>query len=281
MSAPRFADTQRDGSRWYVLDSGERFISVTTVLGGITKYGLLDWAAKLAAETAAEHVDRLTTASDPCNARGDDACGICRTCVTTWIAGAHNRVRDAAGDRGTRLHEATAHYDVFGEGGHVDDDVMNQFTHYRNWLDYYKPEIVATDVTVISRKWGYAGSLDKIIKFGEDSPLPKSLDHLRGLNLVLDEKTGKHVGITEGLQVTAYARADAILLDDGTETELPPIGGGLILHNRPEKIQMREVHVTDANHALFVHALRVAEGMGASLNSVLSRPVNLPKKASK
>ena len=44
---------------------------------------------------------------------------------------------------------------------------------------------------------------------------------------------------------------------------------------------MREVHVTDANHALFVHALRVAEGMGASLNSVLSRPVNLPKKASK
>lgn len=281
MSEPRFADTKTNGTRWYVLDSGERFISVTTVLGGITKYGLLDWAAKLAAETAAEHVDRLVDASDPCNSRGDDACGICRTCVTAWIAGAHVRVRDAAGDRGTRLHEATAHYDIFGEGGHVDDDVRPLFNNYRNWVDHYRPEIIATDVTVVSRKWGYAGSLDKIIRFTEDSPLPKSLEHLRGLNLVLDEKTGKHVGITEGLQVTAYARADAILLDDGTETELPPIGGGLILHNRPEKIQMREVHVTDENHALFVHALRVAEGMGASLNSVLSRPVNLPKKASK
>jgi hypothetical protein len=281
MSAPRFADTQRDGSRWYVLNSGERFISVTTVLGGITRYGLLDWAAKLAAETAMDSVDRLAAASDPCNSRGDDACGICRTCVTAWVAGAHVRVRDAAGDRGTRLHEATAHYDLFGEGGHVDEDVRPLFDNYRTWIDHYRPEIVATDVTVVSRKWGYAGSLDKIIKFGDSSPLPASLEHLRGANLVLDEKTGKHVGIAEGLQVAAYARADAILLDDGTETELPPIGGGLILHNRPEKIQAREVHVTDANHALFVHALRLAEGMGASLNSVLSRPVNLPKKAGK
>jgi hypothetical protein len=57
------------------------------------------------------------------------------------------------------------------------------------------------------------------------------------------------------------------------------VDGGLILHIRPDKVQMREVYVTDANHAAFVHELRVAEALGAGLNTVLSRPINLPKEA--
>lgn len=244
MAAPKHAETDATGQRWYVLNTGERFMSVTTVLGYVTAFGLLDWAAKLAAEAAIDEPDRVLAAADtePCNAtKSDNACGVCRACVIAWLANRHNEVRDAAGDRGTRLHEATAHYDLFGEGGHVDDDVQPLFTNYRDWLGHYRPEVVATDVTVISRKWGYAGSLDKIIRFGENARLPKKWKHLRGLNLVLDEKTGKHVGIKEGWQVTAYSRADTVLLPDGSEEPMPAIGGGLILHNRADKIQAREV----------------------------------------
>ena len=50
----------------------------------------------------------------------------------------------------------------------------------------------------------------------------------------------------------------------------PP--NGLIVHIRPEKVQVREVHVTAGNLDSFIHTLRVAEGMAAGLNTVLSRP---------
>lgn len=282
MSSPKFAETDSGGQRWYILDSGERFMSVTTVLGYVSRFGLLDWAAKLAAEAAIEHAERVMLAAetDPCNAtKTGDACGKCRACVIVWLANQHNVVRDAAADLGTRLHEATGHFDVFGEGGQVDDDVLPLFDNYRDWLEWYRPTIVATDVTVISRKWGYAGSLDKIVHFGENARLPKQWEHLRGLNAVLDEKTGKHVGIKEGWQVSAYSRADSILLPDGSEQPIPAIGGGLILHNRADKLATREVYVTDANFMNFVHTLRMVEGLTGSLNSVLSRPVQIPKRS--
>lgn len=280
MTEPVFAETAATGQRWYVLPSGEKFMSVTTALSHLARFGLLDWAAKLAAEAAAEHTDRLVAAAehDPCRVSATaDACGLCRDCVVAWLANRHNEYRDAAGDRGTRLHQATAHLDVFGDGGQVDADIEPLFANYRDWLAYYQPEIVATDATVVSRKWGYAGSLDKIVRFGDDSRLPKAREHLRGRLCVLDEKTGKHVGLVEGWQVVAYAHADAILLPDGTEEPMPDITGGLIIHNRPERIQTREVHVTDTAIHSFIHVLRAAEAMAAPLGSVVSRPFNIPK----
>ena len=145
-------------------------------------------------------------------------------------------------------------------------------------------------MTVISRKWGYAGTLDSILRFPTDSPLPKSLKHLAGLPLVNDIKSGKHLGHPEGFQVNAYAAADAVLLPDGSEVPMPEVKGGLITHLRlvddPDgsgqkvsKPQMREVHLTPENHARFVYMLRVVEGLIAPLGTVLSRPVNLPKES--
>lgn len=281
---PVHAETDKTtGSRWYIHPvSGERFISVTTVLSYISKFGLVDWSARLAAEAAVARLPWLVRCSRvaPCNStKTEHACGQCRDCAILWLTNRHNEVRDEAGNRGTRVHEAAEHLELFGEGATVDEDVAPLVESYRRWRSYYRPEFLATEMTVISRKWGYAGTLDGILRFPEDSPLPPKLKHLADRPIISDTKTGKHLGIPEGWQVNAYARADVVLLPDGSEEPMPAIEGGMILHLRPDKTQMREVHLSDANHAAFVHELRVVEGLTAGLGTVLSRPTNLPKEA--
>jgi hypothetical protein len=274
---PVNSETDKDtGTRYYIHPTtGERFISVTTVLGNIAKFGLTPWAAKLSATAAFDRLPALVRASRAplCNlTKTGDACGTCRDCVTFWLADRHNQVRDDAADLGVKLHDVAESDALFGEGAHVDEDVRPFVEQYRRWRDAFRPEFLATEMTVISRKWGYAGTLDQITRI---SAMPSKLEHLNGLPTCNDLKTSKSVDRVKGWQVVAYANADAVLLPDGTEEPMPEIKGGLIVHIRPERVQMREVHLTDENFQYFVHMLRVVEGLSASLNTVLSRPVTL------
>lgn len=278
-TGPVHAATDADGSRWYIHPiTGERFMSVTTVLGHVAKFGLPDWAARLAAQAAFDRLPWLTRCSrtPTCNStRDDDACGNCRACATAWLAGRHTQVRDDAADIGVRLHDAAEQTVLFGDGATVDPTVAPYVAQFTRWREAWQPTYVATEATVISRKWGYAGTLDHIARFDDADRLPKEFRHLAGVNVCGDYKTSRHVGITQGWQVAAYAAADVVLLPDGSEEPMPPIGGGLIVHIRPDRVQTREVHLTPENHARFVHLLRVAEGLGAGLNTVLSRPSTL------
>lgn len=277
---PVNSETDKDsGSRWYIHPvTGERFISVTTVLGNIAKFGITPWAARLSAIAAFDRLPLLNRASriPVCNAtKTDDACGSCRDCVTFWLADRHNQVRDDAADLGVKLHDVAEQDALFGEGVHVDEDVRPFVEQFRRWRRRYEPQFLATEMTVISRKWGYAGTLDAILHFEVESRLESALAHLTGLPLCIDWKTSKSVDLVKGWQVVAYSNADAVLLPDGTELPMPEIKGGLIVHIRPDKVQMREVHLTDENFQYFIHMLRVVEGLSAGLNTVLSRPVTL------
>ncbi|MFI1194032.1 hypothetical protein ACH4T9_12355 [Micromonospora sp. NPDC020750] len=267
------------GQRWYVHPkTGERFISVTTVLSHIAKFGLIDWSARLAAQAAFDNLPWLNRASrnPACNStKTSGACGNCPACVAYWLADRHNQVRDAAGERGTKLHDAAEQTVLFGEGAEVDDDAKPYVEQWQRWNQRYKPKFLATELTVISRKWGFAGTLDAIHEFSEASRLPKQLAHLVDLPILDDYKTSKQVDLTQGWQVGAYCHGDAVLLADGTELPMPEVKAGLIVHIRPEKVQMREAYLTDKNFAYFVHMCRVVEGLGAPLNSVLSRPVTM------
>lgn len=281
MSTPAFADDSTD-QRWYTLPTGERFISVTAILGFISKWGLTDWSAGMAADAALDHHELLTKAAerDPCNCKGDDACGECRDCVRTWIANRHNDYRDERGDLGTRFHKAAEHRILFGPGGHVDDDVQPYMDAWIDWTDRYQVTYEASEMTVFSRIWEYAGTADGILRFPVDAPLPERFLHLRDKSLLFDFKTGRHVGISEGWQVGAYANAENVLLKDGREKAAPAAGGALILHVRPEGVGMREVYCTPENFHYFINVLRAAEGLRAPLGSVMSRPHRVKQKAS-
>lgn len=286
-AGPPTAETDAaTGSRWYIHPrTGERFISVTTVLGNISKFGIPAWAARLSATAAFDRLPQLVRAArtQPCNlTKTDDACGICRDCVTYWLADRHNQARDEAAERGIKLHDLAEQDTLFGDGAHVDADVAPYWELYCRWRDAYKPQFHAAEMTVISRKWGYAGTLDSILSIEQ---MPEKLAHLAGLPVCTDLKTTNAVDIVKGWQVVAYANADAVLLPDGEEVPMPEIKGGLILHIFRDKkteemrAQMREVYLTDANLQSFIHMLRVVEGLGAGLNTVLSRPINLPKES--
>ena len=280
---PVNSETSKAGSRYYIHPvTGERFISVTTVLGNIAKFGITPWAAKLSATAAFDRLPALVRASrlPVCNStKTGDACGNCRDCVTYWLADRHNQVRDDAADLGVKLHDV-AEQDallgeqdaLLGEGAHVDEDVRPFVEQYRRWRNTFQPEFHASEMTVISRKWGFAGTLDAIASIAK---MPAPLAHLSGLPCCIDWKTSKSVDLVKGWQVIAYANADAVLLPDGTELPMPDIKGGLIVHIRPERVQMRQVHLTPENFQYFIHLLRVVEGLGAGLNTVLSRPVTV------
>ncbi|MFG2046186.1 hypothetical protein ACGFIW_01980 [Micromonospora sp. NPDC048935] len=267
------------GQRWYMHPAtGERFISVTTVLDYIRKFGITDWATGLTARAAFDNLPLLNRASraQSCNStKTDNACGNCPDCVAYWLADRHNAERDAAGERGSKLHDAAEQTVLHGPGVHVDDDAKPLVDQWHRWFARYKPEFLATEMTVISRKWGFAGTLDKIVRFSEASRLDKPLAHLTGLPLLGDYKSSRNVFLTNGWQVVAYAKADAVLLPDGTEMPMPEVKGGLIVHIRPERVQMREAYLTDKNFQYFVHMCRVVEGLAAPLNTVLSRPVTM------
>lgn len=273
---PVNSETNAEGSRWYIHPvTGERFISVTTVLSHIAKFGLVPWAAKLSATAAFDRLPMLVRASRMplCNStKTDDACGLCRDCLTYWLADRHNQVRDDAADLGIKLHDAAESDALFGEGIHIDEDVLPFVEQFRRWRTAYQPEFLASEMTVISRKWGYGGTLDAILRI---AAMPKQLAHLNELPCCADWKSSKSVDIAKGWQVVAYSNADAVLLPDGTELPMPEIKGGLIVHIRPERVQMREVYLTDANFQSFIHMLRVVEGLSAGLNTVLSRPMTL------
>lgn len=282
MSTPVLADDSR-GQRWYTHPlTEERFLSVTSALGYVSRFGLTDWAAKLAAEAAMRRATDIVTATflSPCNARPGEECGRCSPCITAWLASRHKVVRDTAADLGSRFHEAAEAHTLGGPAATVDADVRPFFDAYTAWSDCIQPEIEAAEATVINRAFGYAGTLDAVMVLPEGADLPKSMQHLRGKRLIVDFKTGKNVGAQAAWQLAAYRFAEAVLLPDGNEEPVPAVDGGLILHIRPEGVQMREAHIGPKTFNKFLHALRVAEGVMAPLGESLSRPARLTKKAS-
>ena len=286
MTTPVNADDSGE-HRWYTHPTtGERFLSVTAALGYIAKRELPDWAASLSAKAAIDAWSRVRDAAviDPCDRKGDQACGQCRTCMTVWLRDRHRVVRDTASHLGSRFHSAVDHQTKFGSGGHVDADVLPFLDAYNTWAERAKPTYKAAEVTVFSRKYGYAGTLDAVQFFGVKSELPPKLAHLKRRNVLVDYKTGKTVGAPSGWQLNAYRNAEGVLMPDGTELKLPRIGAGMVLHVRPESeggVKMREAFLTPKNFAHFIHALRIAEAMMSPLGESLSRPQRFttPKEA--
>lgn len=280
MSTPALADDS-GAQRWYTHPkTGETFLSVTSALDYIAKFGLVDWSAGMAADAALDSADRITRAAqlDPCNTFGEDACGMCRACVRAWLASRHDSYKNERADIGGRFHKAAEARVLGGPGATVDKDVQPYVDAWLEWSDDVKAEYLATEMTVISRTWGYAGTLDGALKFGKGARLPDAFAHLAGKRLLFDYKTGKSVGKSEGWQVNAYRHADVALMPNGDEEPLPEVDSGLIIHVRPEGVRMREVYCTPRNFNHFAHVLRVAEGMMAPLGDVLSRPSRVPTR---
>lgn len=197
-------------------------LSVTSAIKSLNKPFLVGWAAKMSAECAVEDHAIIGAMLEKKNGK---------KAALDYVKQA--RFRDSSGkaDRGTIVHAAVESY---MDGKPVDKDAVQQALEEKNvpehlWKATYKmidgvleflfdfePEVFWSEATVYSREYGYAGTADLICKMRiGDSVLP----------VILDIKTGKAVYNETAMQLTAYASAEFVGLDDGTEKPLLPEGG--------------------------------------------------------
>lgn len=261
-----------EGSRFYEWQ-GERFWSVTTILGrGLPKH-LAPWAAKLVAELAwadmkarpqgrnaaslrrwtrngRAYVEALQAAGGLTSVRLEKLTG--EDLGLRWLKGEPDRVRDAAADRGSDVHAAAEDLvletaqELLGlamAGYELEillerqwpDAIAPWMAAFVNFNRDWRPRFLAAEATVFNRPQAYGGTLDAI------AVVPGLEDALPGLGLgdvplVVDYKSGNRLYPEVALQLSAYARGEFVGLPDGvTEAPLPDVSQeyGLALHLRP------------------------------------------------
>lgn len=256
-SGPANAETNPEsGARWYIHPvTGERFVSVTTILQVVAKEALPYWAAKVTAEHAMNNLPKLVKSvrRASCGWKGDDRCGCCIDCVALELRRTPDRERDAAADRGTRIHHVAEQHVLTGEVIGHHDDIAAQVKQYLRFREQFKPEYEASEMTVISRAHGYAGTLDAIARLGW---CPPKYRDLIGVPMTIDVKSGKGCYREYALQLAAYRHAEKVLLSDGTEEPIPPTHDiGALLHVRPEDYWVRPVDIGDRTFSAFLGVL--------------------------
>lgn len=167
--------------------NGEFYRRVTTFLGGIPKPWLGSWAAKMVAEFAVQHRDSWME--------------LPKTDAIKLLKGAPRSKRDDAGDRGTAVHntiEAIVRGDGIPEG--LTEDELDCSMAAKAFLDDRGSTILASELTVFSPKYGYAGTLDL-------------WDLHDGLLWVLDYKTSTGIYAEHAVQQAAYRNAEFAIVN--------------------------------------------------------------------
>lgn len=222
-----------DGSRWYCdPETQELYHSVTTVLGATaSKPWLTAWAAKLAAEFAADQHDLI---SQTLTAAGREA-------AVDLIKGAAKRKREEASENGTRVHDVVEAL--------VLDTPLPEFhseaaeasaMQFIEWHIAWQPVYLMSECTVANPALGYAGTLDLVAYL---PPIDKVYE--------IDVKNGANLDADMVTQLVAYARATEVWLPFAQKAPMPKVDGLAVLHLRPERSKFIDVTEQANNPAVF------------------------------
>lgn len=250
MTTPTNA-TDGDGGRHYAHPArpGVDYLSVTTAISNGVPKQLDNWFKKQTAIYAVDNLDLLKSLDR------DAAIDLAkREC---------DRIRDAAGDRGTVTHalveaagtvDPAAYLDfetykaaAIGAAGNVWlDGVMGYVDAGLRFLWDWRPQIAAAEVTVYSHRWAYAGTLDLL------ATLP-----VLGAGL-LDWKTSSDIYAETALQLAAYRFADVALID-GEDRPVPEVQFAAAIHLKADgTYNLVVLKAGPDEHRLFLGALATA-----------------------
>jgi hypothetical protein len=167
--------------------NGDFFPRVTSFVGMLPKPWLGAWAAKMVAQKAVD---------DPSWRK------LSRETAVKKLKGAPWEKRDAAGDRGSAVHKAIECYlnDAPLPDGLTEDE-LDCAIAAESFLRDFEVEVRATEVTVFSERYNYAGTLDVWAEVGTDLEID-------------DWKTGKGAYADAALQLASYRMAEYAVVND-------------------------------------------------------------------
>lgn len=243
--------------RWhsYELD-GSRVTGVTTLIGkGVPKPNLIDWAARMAGEYTADHLDELVGMRE-------------RAAVVDVVKNAHARARNFAAAKGTEIH-GYAQRILAGEPVEVPEAVQGYVDAYVAWLEDWEPEALAVEAAVGSRRWWYAGTFDLVARFRNPDMVS-----------LIDVKTGgSGVWPETCLQVAAY-RAAEVMLQGGREVPMIPTTAGHALWLADDgTYEFLPLESGPDVFAVFLHVAHVAGFMGRDKDDLIGLPLAAPERA--
>lgn len=237
--------------------------ATTLIDGGIPKPNLIYWAGKTVAEYVRDNpleVERLRNLED-------DPEGLA---MVAELAKVPNAVRDAAGVRGTEIHDYAEDL-LHGRAVEVPTELRPYVDGYLKLIDDWDISPVLTETSVGNRKHWYVGRLDSIVRIGA----------LGGALVLLDWKTSRGVYGETGLQTAGYARAEFYVTDDQPDVEipLPQVERTMVCHITPDGSFLydlaRNPAEIDRHFDLFVAAAFTAKTK-KERDSIITEPLALP-----
>jgi hypothetical protein len=260
-----------------------RFYSVTTILKALEKPALLFWSAEQAAKLAVQVANSLPQRIEE---EGEEA-------VIKWLRDARLRkpkgyVSDA--ELGTQVHDACEQYALTGVRPVPDnDEVLPFLDRFDEWAQEWQPEYEAAEAAVYNKTYGYAGTLDAIVRVDGQRVL---LDYKSSRKSVGSDGKPSHPWPEASLQVTAYKHAELLatwrarrfekyrrryyLLNTAEEelgVPMPKLEGGVVLHLTPEHATMHPVRTDDEAFIKFLHVIEVFDWANSMAKSAVGGPM--------
>lgn len=231
MTAPALS-TPTPFGRYYIHPNRSYQVpSITNIKDKRNIPGLKYWAARQAAEYAADNLTKLQMLER------DEAIELIRKHPFT-------HKDDGPSAIGDMVHDWIDRH-IKGDEIPADEIEAAPVSARHMWVQFgavveqYQPKWVESEFTVWSDKFGYAGTADWCAYIGNA--------------LVLgDTKSGKEVYDDVALQLSALAHADFILEANGNERPLPQFERYAVLHVRPRGAKLIPVEGIDAAFKAFL-----------------------------
>lgn len=221
---------EREARQYCHPKTGELVPSVTNVISYMPQFWMGPWAAKMSAEYMCANWYRLS--KEPHGQRIAEA------------KQAHVEYAKEKAGIGDVVHNIV---DCWGSGQPYPDPPDGFHSYIDKFIDFLiteRPKFLENEVTLWSRKYGYAGTADFVIEVG-------------GKVLLADLKTGKSLHSEIGLQLSALAHCDFILRPDGEEVPMPRIDGLAGLHLRPRSWRLVPVNEPEECFSCFLAAQKI------------------------
>lgn len=256
MTNPKHAHDTARGRYYSDPAGGPDLVSVTNVIDtGVNKsFALIPWGVKVTIEYVLDRWNILTTRVT------DD-----RPALTKELKALHRSVREQAADLGDRVHSG-AEARILGAPIPNDPVVLPYIGQLDAWLASWgvdlSEQIVATEITCLHRRLGYAGTADLLIW------LPTGPGGRLELWLI-DYKSSatrpaKSVYPENTLQLAALRYCETVLLPDDTEQPMPRIERAGVLNLRANSHALVPMPAGRDAHRAFRGALETTRWLHAA-----------------